>query len=244
MHPAFFPVFRQKVRDFIVSPQERHLRMLVFEWYIVLAIIVFGVMALAARVVPYFTVDLMITQELQESRRLPLYPVMALVSWAGYLPQFPIMLLFVSLFVFLLGLRWESVVTFLSGFGSAAAAALVKEFINRPRPSQDLVTVLNHLSDTSFPSVHTVSYTSFFGFLWFLSYVLMKHSFHRTALLVLFASLVLLVGPSRIYLGEHWASDVLAAYVLGSVCLLVSIYFYKWGKTRFFPRQTVAGKSS
>jgi membrane-associated phospholipid phosphatase len=48
------------------------------------------------------------------------------------------------------------------------------------------------------------------------------------------------IGASRIYLGAHWASDVLAAYLLGSLTLIVTIQIYLWGKTRFFVHQPVA----
>jgi len=57
---------------------------------------------------------------------------------------------------------------------------------------------------------------------------------------VLFGILIALVGVSRIYVGEHWASDVLGAYLLGSVTLVAIIQFYIWGKTRFFVHQPAA----
>jgi len=83
-------------------------------------------------------------------------------------------------------------------------------------------------------------YTAFFGFLMFLGYTLLKPSFARTVMLVILGSLVGLVGLSRIYLGDHWASDVVGAYLLGSLWLALSIAIYRWGKTRFFVRQPLA----
>jgi undecaprenyl-diphosphatase len=57
-------------------------------------------------------------------------------------------------------------------------------------------------------------------------------------LLVLLLSVsIALVGLSRIYLGEHWASDVLGAYLLGSLSLAATVALYRWGKTRFFVRR-------
>ncbi len=39
----------------------------------------------------------------------------------------------------------------------------------------------------------------------------------RTTLLVTSAAFVVLIDPSRIYLGDHWASDVIGAYLIGGV---------------------------
>jgi undecaprenyl-diphosphatase len=102
------------------------------------------------------------------------------------------------------------------------------------------VHVFRHVTETSFPSGHVVTYTAFFGFLWFMAYTVLKHSWQRTALLFLLGGLVVLVGPSRIYLGEHWFSDVIGAYLLGSLWLSLSIYLYRWGKPRFFANQPLA----
>lgn len=83
-------------------------------------------------------------------------------------------------------------------------------------------------------------YTGFFGFIGFLAFSLLKPSLKRSLLLVLFGGLVVLIGVSRIYVGVHWVSDVVGAYLLGSLTLLAFIQFYRWGKTRFFVHQPVA----
>jgi membrane-associated phospholipid phosphatase len=105
------------------------------------------------------------------------------------------------------------------------------------------VHVFDTLGSYSFPSGHVMFYTGFFGFIWFLAFTLLKISWKRTLLLVIFGSLVLTIGVSRIYLGEHWASDVVGAYLLGSLVLIGVIQFYRWGKTRFFIHQPVAAGS-
>ncbi len=48
----------------------------------------------------------------------------------------------------------------------------------------------------------------------------------RTTLLVTSAVFVVLIGPSRIYLGDHWASDVLGAYLIGGVLLGLAVVVY------------------
>ena len=54
----------------------------------------------------------------------------------------------------------------------------------------------------------------------------------------------LLVGLSHIYTGEHWAGDVLGAYLLGSLTLVGILQLYRWGKLRFFLHQPVAKTAS
>jgi len=61
---------------------------------------------------------------------------------------------------------------------------------------------------------------------------------------VFFGLLVFLVDISRIFVGEHWASDVLGAYLLGALTLAAIIQVYRWGKPRFFVRQPVAKAGS
>jgi len=82
--------------------------------------------------------------------------------------------------------------------------------------------------------------TAFGGFLIFLCFALLKSSPGRTALLVALSLVLALMGVSRIYLGQHWFSDVMGAYLFGSLWLLLTIRFYRWGKVRWFVHQPVA----
>jgi undecaprenyl-diphosphatase len=117
---------------------------------------------------------------------------------------------------------------------------VVKDLVQRPRPTPNLVNVFAKLTSYSFPSGHVMYYLVFFGFIWFLAFTLLKPSLKRTILLVFFGILIVLVGVSRVYLGEHWTSDVLGSYLLGSLTLAAIIQFYLWGKKRFFVHQPVA----
>jgi undecaprenyl-diphosphatase len=126
------------------------------------------------------------------------------------------------------GLHKEALVCALDGFASLLSNNLLKLIIARPRPSADLVDVITQVTGYSFPSGHVMFYTAFFGFLFFLSYTLLKGSWKRSLLLLLFGGLIALVGPSRIYLGNHWASDVFAAYLVGSLILMGVVALYNY----------------
>jgi undecaprenyl-diphosphatase len=146
----------------------------------------------------------------------------------------------IVLVIFAFGFHWEAVAALFATLLPPIVNVIIKEYIRRPRPTIDLVNVLNILDSYSFPSGHVMFYVGFYGFLWFLVYTLLKRSWRRTALLVFLGIFIALVGMSRIYLGQHWASDVLGAYLLGSLTLVVILGFYRWGKKRFFIRQPVA----
>jgi undecaprenyl-diphosphatase len=141
--------------------------------------------------------------------------------------------------LFSAGLKWEAVVAVFAACG-IAVGALVKLVVFRPRPSADLVKVFSQLPSSGFPSGHVLEFTAFCGFLTFLAYTLLKPSWGRTAALVFLGLLILLMGLSRIYQGQHWFSDVMGAYLLGSLWLVLTIRLYRWGKPRFFAHQPVA----
>ncbi len=220
----------------------RRYRAVLFQVALVLVVVAFSLLTFLVKTTPSFPIDLKITIGLQ-SINIPLFgELMTLVSWAGFQPQSSILTVLIVLVIYGFGLQWEALMALMAAISSSAINVLVKDLIRRPRPADPLVQVLEKLNSYSFPSGHVMFYTCFFGFTWFLAFSLLKPSLKRSLLLVFFGSLVLLVGASRIYLGEHWASDVLGAYLLGSLTLVVIIQVYRWGKTRFFVHQPVAAK--
>jgi membrane-associated phospholipid phosphatase len=233
-HPGTNPIdtWRRKFDEagaLVAKPWQRH-RALVFQSYLIIAVAVFLILALLAHTVAYFTFDVTITREVQEFRPDWFDGLMRALSWIGFAPQVYVITCLVLLFLYRSGLKWETVVTLTSAVGISILGVGIKLLVDRPRPSPDLVDVISQLRDYSFPSGHVLYFTVFFGFLMFLVYTLLKHSWWRTVLLVILSGMIALIGLSRIYEGQHWASDVLAAYLLGSVWLAMSIYVYRWKK--------------
>jgi membrane-associated phospholipid phosphatase len=185
---------------------------------------------------PSLAIDLQITEAAQSIDLPPFALFMRLVSWPGFNPQVVIIAGMIILVLVGLGLRWEAVMALIAAVSSTAINLLVKDLIQRPRPLPEQVAVVATLTSYSFPSGHVMFYVGFFGFLGFLAYHLLKPSLKRSLLLACFGGLVLLIGLSRIYLGQHWASDVLGSYLFGSLMLVAIIQAYLWGRTRFFVR--------
>lgn len=234
---------RGAVAAAIAPPPARGRRAALFEAYLLGASAIFIMLAVLAHRSPYFPIDLTVTRALQRIENPVFAGLMYGLSWPGFLPQVAILGTAVVLTLFIAGLRWEAVSLGFAALG-AGITTLIKLIVYRPRPSADLVHVLNQLSSPSFPSGHVVVSTTFCGFLFFLAYTVLKSSWKRTVLLVVLGLLVGLMGPSRIYLGHHWFSDVMGAYVLGSLWLALTIRFYQWGKSRFFIRQPLAPEAS
>lgn len=104
------------------------------------------------------------------------------------------------------------------------ANSILKHFIHRPRP--DTLYVSNMWFKTSsFPSGHTFSSTVVFGLFGF--FILQFVSGVALILLPLFfAALIITVGVSRVYLGAHYPSDVVAGWLLGAGILAIIIFTY------------------
>jgi len=216
-----------------------------FQAALVLVASAFALLTFLVKTRSSFALDLEISRASQ-SLDAPLFAwLMSLVSWPGFSPQAMILTGLVVLLIYGFGLRWEALTTLTAVLSSAALNLLVKNLIQRPRPLPDMVTVLATLNSYSFPSGHVMFYVSFLGFIGLLAYSLLKPSFQRSLLLIFSGGLVALIGISRIYLGHHWASDVLGAYLLGCLTLVANIQLYRWGKPRFFVQQPIAvGKTA
>lgn len=194
----------------------------------------FAILTMLAKSSPFFPLDLQITLAIQTIANPIFAQLMNWISWPGFPPQTLIIPVVVVVFLYGVGLHWEAVGALVAAVSCAAVDGVFKSLIQRPRPAVNLVHVFRVLNSYSFPSGHVMFYVVFFGFLFFLAFALLKPSPLRGAILVFFGLMILLVGISRIYLGQHWASDVVGAYLLGSLTLVANIAFYRWGKSRFF----------
>jgi undecaprenyl-diphosphatase len=226
------------------KPVKKTLRAVLFQVLLILVAVAFAALTFLVRTGPSFAIDLQIARALQSIDSPAFAVLMSWVSWPGFGPQAVIITLLLALLIFALGLHWEAIAALAAALFSTAVNILVQDWVRRPRPAVGVVNVIETLDSYSFPSRHVMFYVSFFGFMAFLAYTLMKPSVQRALLLIFFGGLVLLVGPSRIFLGQHWPSDVLAGYLLGCLILVFSIQFYRWGKKRFFVHQPAAGTAS
>ena len=230
----------RKIDEAVIAPRPtRRYRAAAFQTYVFIAAAGFVTMAVVAHAIPYFPIDLTITRAVQEYHGQPFARLMYDVSWIGFMPQVWVICLVTAGLIMAFGLRWEAIACLFAEAG-VVIGALVKLVVTRPRPSADLVHVFAQLPSSGFPSGHVLEFTCFGGFLGFLAFTLIKPSVGRSIVMAALGLLIMLMGLSRIYQGQHWFSDVMGAYLLGSLWLALSIKLYRWGKPKFFVRQPVA----
>ncbi|MBE0680872.1 MAG: phosphatase PAP2 family protein [Anaerolineales bacterium] len=234
----------QSARTASASTLLRRYRAVLFQTALIFVASAFAVLTYYVKTMPSFAIDLQITKAIQLINFPFFASFMNLVSWPGFGPQLIVITALIVLLIYSFGLHWESVMAFVAASFSTGSNLIVKDLIQRPRPTSNLVNVFAKLTDSSFPSGHVMFYIGFYGFIGFLAFSLLKPSLKRNFLLAFFGGLVVLIGASRIYLGQHWASDVLGAYLLGSLTLEAYIRIYLWGKTRFFVHQPVVTAES
>ena len=186
---------------------------LAFYLWILLGAIMFS---LIARFTDFFPGDKTITRNLQKQHHPFFRNLMVAISEPGF-PKFGI-----PLTISLAGIFWAlrfrlEAIFILFSSSSNLLNWIVKRLIRRPRPTEELVTVARVINEPSFPSGHVMHYINWFGLLTYLLATNWRSGKLRNILIALCISMITLIGPSRIYLGAHWPSDVMAGYIYGGL---------------------------
>lgn len=107
--------------------------------------------------------------------------------------------------------------------GVTVVNQLVKHLVCRNRPD-----VLRLVEETgfSFPSGHSMVSIAFYGIIIYLIYKNIDHKALKYSLIAFLSLLVLGIGFSRIYVGVHYATDVLGGFFLGLAYLIIYISIY------------------
>jgi membrane-associated phospholipid phosphatase len=171
--------------------------------------------------------DLAITMKFQQRRHPVLRLVMSVVSWPGFPPQSRTIPPLIATAIALAGHPLEGIFQFLA-WGTGGISFTFKRIMRRERPQPPQVRVaLARIGGSSFPSGHVLNYMGVYGFLTYLAWTYLRPGRIRKAVVGGLLSLLALVGPSRIYLGHHWFTDVLASYLLGFAYLVGITAIYR-----------------
>ena len=134
-----------------------------------------------------------------------------------------------AVLIALVARRWLAALSILLASSTGVlVGVVVKGLVARPRPTADLVRVYDSPESYSFPSI-----TSFFTavFLGMVGYLIWRPR-RRVAIVTVGGLLLLSSGLSRVYVGAHWATDVLGGWLLGGAWLFVMIALQRWWLSR------------
>ena len=97
---------------------------------------------------------------------------------------------------------------------------VIKIIIKRDRPN---ILRLIKIGEYSFPSGHAMISMGVYGYLIYLIYKKVKNTYIKYLGIIILSLLIILIGISRIYLGVHYFSDVVAGYTLSLIYLIIFI---------------------
>jgi len=186
------------------------------------ALLGFVVMAGFAAAYDYFPGDLWISHHLQQIHSAAFDDAVSIPEAAADLPYVLAVWLPVLGLLWLLRHRGQAVLLLLAPLGWGVNG-VVKQVVDRPRPSSHLVRIVDGASGPSFPSGHTITAVLIFGFLFYLATTLVRRPWLRLLLQMACLFGIIFTGLARIYHGAHWLSDVYGAVLLGILILTLLI---------------------
>ncbi len=153
--------------------------------------------------------------------------VMIIISSFGYGLYYSGLAAIIFL-LFALYRKWTEVLALTICFGGGGVLdLLLKHVFERARP--DMAPVV-YETGYSFPSGHAMVSLCYYGMLAFLFSREINSWIWRLVVLLFMFLLIIAVGVSRIYLGVHYPTDVLAGYMAGATWLIFCICLYVWRK--------------
>ena len=185
-------------------------------------------LTVAAYTFGVFRFDLVIAFALRNQDHPAFTALMTAVSFLGD-GWIPVILVLAAAVVCALKKRWVEAAFVIITLSSGILAGALKHVVGRPRPPGFIFSpgdIFPSINQYAYPSGHVLFFVVFFGFVAYLGWKFLT-GLTRWLLVSLCAVLILLIGPSRIYLGEHWVSDVIGSYLIGTFWLIILILLYE-----------------
>jgi membrane-associated phospholipid phosphatase len=175
--------------------------------------------------------DVAITHLLQKKQSsFPRAVVKVLNTLTGSAVFMNVLVVPVTAVLWRMRLRLEAIIIIATCWMGGLVRSAIKQVVDRPRPNPLLVHVGKQSKGKSFPSGHVASSVCLWGWLFALGLLAKKKAQPgRKVLLGSAAMFVAFTGPARVYLGDHWATDVLGGYLFGGGWLSLSLGLYlRW----------------
>ena len=217
-YPRFFGFFKKRL-----TPDERFgLHLTVGALITIIFIFIFfGVVQDVIGREPLIAADLRIINLIQIFQTPLLSKIMLLITYLGNWQIICLGIIFVGAYLIFVKRFYYLLALLVSVGGGEIFVWLVKHIIARPRPP--LINALVREDGFSFPSGHMFVAISFYGLITYFIWHRKKNFWIRTADLIIGLIIIAAIGLSRVYLGVHWPSDVLASIAAGLAWLAVII---------------------
>ncbi len=124
----------------------------------------------------------------------------------------------------------------ISAAGGSILELILKEIVKRPRPE-----IVSHLVEPyfwSFPSGHAVISIAVYMMFFIIISTIVKNQSVKILIAVLSAVMVLLIGFSRVYLGVHYPTDIIAGWSVGCFWVSLCLLWYRSKKGIFKANKT------
>ena len=180
---------------------------------------------------PLIQADLRVISFLQTLREPGFNQVMLFLTYLG---NWQVITAGAVVFAFLMYLsrRWWWLTAFAASIlGEQLLSQVTKFTLHRGRPNPD--NALLPAAGSSFPSGHALIAFAFYGFIACYAVAQTRSWWARTLIIAGIIPLILGIGFSRIYLGVHWPTDVIASFALGPawVATVLTVFNLAWPLT-------------
>lgn len=195
---------------------------------------------------PFVQADVRIINLIADFSDLSAAKFFLLVTYLGSWPIVMSLGVVVFIILFLLIERRQALFFVSSVAITAGIYSILKLIIHRPRP--DIGYSLISRNGFSFPSGHATMSIVFYGLLGYLIYRICKKWWQKLLIVTTTLVIVYFIGFSRMYLGVHWPSDILAGWAVGLSILIFAITLFveqerfasSNKKNSFLPKKKIA----
>lgn len=175
-------------------------------------------------------IDTQVVHWFQQFRHPLLNKIMLFFSFIG--DTIPVTVISILVMFILYRFFHQRIELFLFSFvliGSTSSTILLKSYYQRERPQLEMLVMEEGFS---FPSGHSMAALSLYGIVTFLLWRHVLNLSGRKILLLCSIIFILIIGVSRMYLGVHYPSDVVGAYLFSGFWLMFSIAIFQYVKVR------------
>jgi membrane-associated phospholipid phosphatase len=184
---------------------------------VLLGVSLFGVLAVNLQTHgPLIQADTQIVNDVHEAALQSSPFTRAVMIFGFYLGEHAIVAIGGVLALYFLYKRFwpELSMVLIAWLGEGAIWLVLSQYFNRARPMFD-ISVWRQMTTPGFPSGHTFGTVMCFGLLAYLLAPKMPSRFGKVVVIVATVLIILYIGFSRIFVGDHYLTDVLAGYALG-----------------------------